>query len=278
MNNFFRCFLLVMLAGCGFNVFANDCNNIAATKWLLGNWQTQPLKSTTTEQWYMLDDKSLVGVGTTNHNNSNKPPFIEALRVVEMGGEVFYLAKPPQNELPVAFKLVECSNKYLKFANPQHDFPQTIEYTLHSSQRMVALVSGGGKSFSLDFGREAGDVKDNTTRVQTYVDAYNRRDLKAMLEFTHQDIGWMSVYDDKVAVETKNQAELKAALKQHFARPSQSTSSLLGLSSYGDFVSAIEKVTSMKNGKTRSACSLSVYQFDHDLIKAVWYYPAQSCR
>jgi hypothetical protein len=230
-----------------------------------------------TEQWVTSADNSMVGTGITAGLTGAGAPFVEALGVVEMAGGVFYLAKPPQNEVPVAFKLVECRNDYLKFANRSHDFPKTIEYTLHSPLRMVALVSGDNKQFDIDFSRQAGALTNNVARVKAYVAAYNQRDLNQMLKATHEDIAWMSVYDHKVAVETNNQKALKAALEQHFSRSNQSVSSLSGVASYGNFVSAIEKVSSVKNGKPRSACSLSVYQFDGELIKGVWYYPAQSC-
>jgi hypothetical protein len=87
----------------------------------------------------------------------------------------------------------------------------------------------------------------------------------------------MMVYDDKMSIETKNRKELELALKQHFTGAIQSNSTLSGVAGYGDFVFAVEKVTSLKNDEPQSACSLSVYQFTEELIKAVWYYPAQSC-
>ena len=277
-------FVAVIIATFGmlFSVSASTnknplCKRLSSTNWMLGSWQAKTSKTLTTEVWRTVNDDYRTGIGITKKMNSNKAPFVESLGLIEMAGEVFYLAKPPQNEVPVAFKLVECSDTYLKFTNVDHDFPQVIEYTKYSDKRMVAVVSGGNKRFDIDFTSAINDEIDNIETVKSYVDAYNRRDLAAMLTFATADIVWMMVFDDKVSVETKNKAELALALEQHFSRPAKSHSSLSSVANYGGFVSGIEKVTTKKEGQTRSACSLSVYQFTGNKIKAVWYYPAQSC-
>jgi hypothetical protein len=279
MNKMFNRLLMSLVLFGGLNAYASDCGDAAVAHWMLGNWQSKTAQSIVTENWLSAGGNSMTGLGTTVSLNGSVAgaSFVESLGVIQMAGEVFYLAKPQQNKVPVAFKLVECSDNYLKFANPLHDFPQTIEYRLHSPNRMVALVVGGSKQFSIDFSLQVDDSVDRVSRVMAYAEAYDQRDLEQMLKLTAVNIRWMSVYDDKVAVETADQAALRGALQQHFSRSGLSKSSLSGIVSYGDFVSAIEKVTSIKNGKSHSACSLSVYQFDGDLIAAVWYYPAQGC-
>ena len=48
---------------------------------------------------------NIEGAGATRESGSSTVETTETLRLVEMSGEVFYLAKTRQNPLPVAFKL-----------------------------------------------------------------------------------------------------------------------------------------------------------------------------
>lgn len=76
----------------------------------------------------------------------------ETLRLVEMSGEVFYIAKVPQNELPTAFKLTKCGQNFFVFENPLHDFPKKITYSFEGSSKMNVRVSGSLDSdFELNF-------------------------------------------------------------------------------------------------------------------------------
>ena len=78
----------------------------------------------------------------------------ESLRIVEMSGEVFYLAKVGENDLPVAFKLTDCSETHAVFENAGHDFPRRLEYRLTGEERMIVRVSDGAENgFEMKFTR-----------------------------------------------------------------------------------------------------------------------------
>jgi hypothetical protein len=82
---------------------------------------------------------------------------VEELRLVEMDGGVFYVAKVSHNELPVAFRLVECGADRLVFANPAHDFPRRLEYDRQADGRLSVRVSdGASQGFTLVFVRTQG--------------------------------------------------------------------------------------------------------------------------
>jgi hypothetical protein len=68
----------------------------------------------------------------------------EALLVVEMAGEVYYIPKPRENEYPVAFKLISATDSVFVFENTSHDFPQRITYRRTGDDSMVAEISGPG--------------------------------------------------------------------------------------------------------------------------------------
>ena len=79
----------------------------------------------------------------------------EALRLVNMGDEIFYLAKVAHNALPVAFKLVDCGDDWAVFENPDHDFPRRLEYRIAGNGMDVHVSDGlaDGKGFTLRFTR-----------------------------------------------------------------------------------------------------------------------------
>ncbi|MGB1262546.1 MAG: DUF6265 family protein [Cognaticolwellia sp.] len=133
---------------------ANNCNSLNDLTWLLGKWQTQHQQPSTTEHWAKLSDKTFEGYGKTASH-------YESLRLVEMSGAVFYLAKVSHNPSPVAFKLTHCSNGHFSFENTQHDFPNKIDYHQTGDDAIQVTVSGqSGKSFAISLHR----VKDTNTQ------------------------------------------------------------------------------------------------------------------
>jgi predicted TIM-barrel fold metal-dependent hydrolase len=64
------------------------------------------------------------------------------------------IAKPRQNELPLAFKLTEASADHATFENKLHDFSQRLEYRRLSASELMVLVSGAaGNGFQLQLNR-----------------------------------------------------------------------------------------------------------------------------
>jgi len=270
----------------------NVCNDFSKLQWLIGDWQRKTDKTLITESWQLSTEHILTGKGVTEKLYSDSTSISEYLNITKVVDEIFYTAKPPQNEYPIAFKLKICQKNSLKFENTKHDFPQFIEYVKISKEKMVAKVSSkDNQGFAIHFDRidsknidkrAKANVLSKADIVQQYVDAYNQKNLPGMMKFVSQNIKWMSVDSDKLLVETKNKLELITALKQHFSRSRKSHSSLSDVVERGRFVSAIEKSSAKKSGKTLSYCSLSVYEFSNEklqenLIKHVWYHATQKC-
>lgn len=145
MNKIFASALLVGSLASG-NTYA--CSSLEQVNWLLGSWQQKQESRVTTETWNRVSNDTFEGLGSVS---SAKGIFNETLRLVNMSGEVFYLAKTPGNALPIAFLLQECSANIAVFVNPNHDFPQKIEYRLSSSNTLEVFVSASGnKGFKLE--------------------------------------------------------------------------------------------------------------------------------
>ncbi|GAW97988.1 MULTISPECIES: DUF6265 family protein [Colwellia] len=136
-------------------VQAKTCGTIESLTWLLGNWNSENSKLKINESWKRISAKTFEGSGYTHSIEKNKIVSSETLRLVEMSGEVFYVAKVSSNDLPVAFKLTSCTAKTAIFENSLHDFPKKISYQLNKENNITVFVSGeNGKGFSIKFIRE----------------------------------------------------------------------------------------------------------------------------
>ena len=130
------------------------CDNLNALNWISGRWQTTSSDKLVTEIWQRTDLNLYVGLGKTKDLISGKSLFVEHMRILKMSDGIFYLAKTPENPLPIAFKLVTCRSDYLLFKNSAHDFPQLIEYSKHSRSRLnVRVWSEQNSGFRLNLTR-----------------------------------------------------------------------------------------------------------------------------
>lgn len=136
-------------------VQANACGSIDSLTWLVGDWKSESNKLKINESWKIISAKTFEGSGYTFSIEKNKIVSSETLRLVEMSGEVFYVAKVASNDLPIAFKLTSCTTQAAIFENSQHDFPKKISYQLNQGDNITVVVTGEkGKSFSIEFIRK----------------------------------------------------------------------------------------------------------------------------
>lgn len=131
---------------------AKACSTVESLTWLVGNWNSENSELKINESWKRISTKTFEGYGHTYSIKKNKIVSSETLRLVEMSGEVFYVAKVASNNLPVAFKLTSCTAKTATFENSLHDFPKKISYQLNKDKNITVFVSGeNGKGFSIEF-------------------------------------------------------------------------------------------------------------------------------
>lgn len=135
---------------------AQECNDLAAVEWMQGTWETEDDVRRTTEKWSRISKQTMEGEGRVYRKESGAQTGSESLRLVEMGGEVFYMAKTGGNPLPVAFRLASCTPDSATFENPEHDFPQRLVYRHPSRDVLHVDVSDlDGNGFRLEFVRGA---------------------------------------------------------------------------------------------------------------------------
>jgi hypothetical protein len=145
------CLLALVLAA---PAWAEDCGSLDALRWLLGDWTAAGSKSVFHESWAAAGPQTFEGAGVERAVADGAVKGAESLRLVEMAGGVFYVAKVTHNELPVAFRLTSCSDSRYVFENPAHDFPRRLEYRRGDDGRLTVAVSDGAdRGFALDFTR-----------------------------------------------------------------------------------------------------------------------------
>lgn len=111
--------------------------------------------------------------------------------------------------------------------------------------------------------------------VSAYVDAYNSRDLDAMMALMHDEVEWLAVEGSTVSVFANGKQDLADQMKGYFASPMVTSSTIDRSLTDGQFVAAREIASwTAKDGTQRSQSALAVYQIEDGLVRRVWYYPA----
>jgi hypothetical protein len=132
---------------------AGERRGLDQLEWMLGVWQMETPKVKVEETWRKLGDRTFEGDSVTRSKVDGKILARESIILAEMGGEIFYIARPSQNPYPVGFRLVRLQAGAAAFENPQHDFPQKITYSRNQDGSLDASVEGlqNGKTKRISF-------------------------------------------------------------------------------------------------------------------------------
>ena len=98
-----------------------------------------------------------------------------------------------------------------------------------------------------------------------------------MLEACAEDIVWMSVGADEIAVEASGAGALREGMTAYFESLPSARSVLRSAVQSGPFVSTVEEARWEAGGETRSQCSAAVYEVRDGKIRNVWYFPSHEC-
>ena len=139
--------LFAILVAISFHSFAQDA--VADFKKLLsmeGNWSMQTKRGITYESWVKINDSVLAGKSYRLINTMDTL-LLEEVQLVRKGSNIFYIpVVQGQNDLlPVTFKLISTEKDIFVFDNPEHDFPQKINYELPKSNNLHAWIEGMDK-------------------------------------------------------------------------------------------------------------------------------------
>jgi hypothetical protein len=94
--------------------------------WLAESWCSETQGAFIEEVWLPARGTLMVGVSRSTKKDGSAPDF-EFLRIEAIAGVPNYIAQPGGRP-PTYFKLTRSERNYARFENPQHDFPQYLEY------------------------------------------------------------------------------------------------------------------------------------------------------
>ena len=122
--------------------------------WLAGAWTGTMGGSSIEERWSPIAGGAMLAISRTV--SGQRMVAFEYLRIVERDGGLVYVAQP-NGRSPTEFVLTLVEEKRVVFENPQHDFPQRIEYARQGEAGLRATISDltGGRAQSFEFKREA---------------------------------------------------------------------------------------------------------------------------
>ena len=106
--------------------------------WLTGTWRGENAGISMEEHWTTPEGGLMLGVHRDVFDNGRV--FFEYLRIEARGDDVVYVASP-RGTGTTDFKMVELDDRRVVFENPDHDFPQRVEYRLEG-ETLRAEVSG----------------------------------------------------------------------------------------------------------------------------------------
>ena len=110
--------------------------------WMTGHWCSQTKGAVIQERWLPATDNLMLGVNRTVANN--RTLAFEYLRIeVDEEQQAQFVAQPGGRQ-PIAFALADSGSDWARFENPDHDFPQGIEYR-RQGDHLSARTSGPGK-------------------------------------------------------------------------------------------------------------------------------------
>ncbi|NNK50080.1 MAG: hypothetical protein HKO99_00630 [Xanthomonadales bacterium] len=123
-------------------VMGEENSPTAPLDWMAGHWCTISGTTSVEEVWLPPRGEVLVGLGRTY--TTDRTVGFEFLRITNVEGVQNYIAQPG-GKPPTHFARTDGGENWVRFENPQHDFPQRIEYR-RDGDTLYAAVAGPGNN------------------------------------------------------------------------------------------------------------------------------------
>jgi ketosteroid isomerase-like protein len=135
-------FLLLIIATLAIPAFSTAvaAEVSPSLEWIVGHWCNYGDGNTTEEFWLPPAGGVMIGLGRTR--TPDRTSGFEYFRIVDRDGVQSFVAQPGGRP-PTSFQRTESGDHWVRFENPDHDFPQRIEYRREGNS-LRAMVSGPG--------------------------------------------------------------------------------------------------------------------------------------
>lgn len=128
---------------CGWQLRAQDCADEAAwnrLQFLQGKWKIENRNSV--EHWELRGNREMIG---RVYSLSGKDTLIsDVIQLLYDGKETWYAPKVmgQNDDNPVPFKLIVCTENMFVFENKTNEFPRKIGYRRIGDDKMLAWIEG----------------------------------------------------------------------------------------------------------------------------------------
>ncbi len=129
---------------------AHAATTVQQLDWISGHWCSSGNGEKIEEIWLPAHGAVMLGMSRTR--DGDRTSGFEYMRIVMVDQRPGFIAQPGGRP-PVTFLRTDGDRNWVRFENPEHDFPQRIEYrrrgeTLHAS---IAGPGKDGKEFTISF-------------------------------------------------------------------------------------------------------------------------------
>lgn len=127
----------------------NGPKGVERLSWMAGHWSNDQENLSMEEAWLAPRGGTMLGVNRAA--GKDETYSTEYLSIFEEDGEIWYQASP-SGQATTRFRLTSANGQRAVFENPEHDFPQRIEYTRDGDQ-LRAVIRGelDGKDAEVEF-------------------------------------------------------------------------------------------------------------------------------
>jgi len=120
---------------------ASAANPAPSLDWIGGHWCAELEDGVVEEFW--LPPHGDIAVGVARTRSQDRTTAFEYLRIVDLDGVPAYVAQPGGRP-PTTFRMTASGAQWIRFENPDHDFPQRIEYR-RDGAALHAEIAGPGE-------------------------------------------------------------------------------------------------------------------------------------
>jgi uncharacterized protein len=126
--------------------------------------------------------------------------------------------------------------------------------------------------FILLFGISNTFAQSQTKTVRQFIEAFNSRNLDAMMNLATDDVKWFTVAGDKLTTETTDKSSLRKFMEGYFKSCPTCKSKVTNISQNGSRVTMTETASWETAKGKQSSDSFAVYEFVGGKIARVYYY------
>lgn len=116
-------------------------------------------------------------------------------------------------------------------------------------------------------------AKANT--VHAYTNAFNTRDVDGMLALATDNVEWISLDGRDLLMGADGAENLSTTMLQYFDSCGSCRASLQWTKTTDERVVALEEASWDADGERKAQSALSVYEFEGEKIRRVYYFPAE---